>query len=152
MQLREKQKLREIYGLLERPFRRCVERALHAKGVTGFVLLSLLERRLDSVLRRAGMASSQAQARQVVRHRHVAVNGRVCDIPSRVVREGDLIEVREGSRELQSIVTSLARGYEVPGWLDVNASALTVTVARLPEPEDIKVDVDEQQVVEFYSQ
>jgi len=151
MQLREKQKLRAIYGVLERPFRHYVARALHAKGVTGFMLLSLLERRLDSVLRRAGLASSQAQARQVVRHRHMAVNGHVCDIPSRQVREGDVIEVREGSRELQSIVQSLARGYEVPGWLEVDAGNQTITVRRLPEPEDIDVDVDEQQVVEFYS-
>ncbi len=151
MQLREKQKLRAIYGVLERPFRRYVARALHAKGVTGFMLLSLLERRLDSVLRRAGLASSQAQARQVVRHRHIAVNGRVCDIPSREVREGDVIEVREGSRELQSIVQSLARGYEVPDWLEVDAANQTITVRRLPEPDDINVDVDEQQVVEFYS-
>ncbi len=151
LQLREKQKLRAIYGLLERQFRRYVERATKAKGVTGFMLLSLLERRLDSVLRRAGFASSQAQARQVVRHRHIAVNGRVCDIPSRSVREGDVIEVREKSRDLQPITESLAHGYEVPEWLEVDRENLTITVKRLPEPEDINVDVDEQQVVEFYA-
>jgi small subunit ribosomal protein S4 len=151
LQLREKQKLRAIYGLLEKPFRRYVARALQSPGVTGFTLLSLLERRLDSVVRHAGLASSQAQARQVVRHRHIAVNGRVCDIPSRLVREGDVIEVHEGSRTLQSIVGALARGYEVPGWLDLDRDHMTVTVRRLPEPDDINVDVDEQQVVEFYS-
>ncbi len=151
LQLREKQKLRTIYGLLERQFRRYVDRALTAKGVTGFMLLSLLERRLDSVLRRAGFAASQAQARQIVRHRHIAVNGRVCDIPSRLVREGDVIEVRENSQDLQPVVQSLSRGYEVPGWLQADASSKTITVRRLPEPEDINVDVDEQQVVEFYS-
>lgn len=151
LQLREKQKLRAIYGLLERQFRRYVQRAMHSKGVTGFMLLSLLERRLDSVLRRAGFAVSQAQARQIVRHRHVLVNGRVCDIPSRLVREGDVIEIREKSRDLQPIVEALGRGYEIPDWLDVDQNNRTITVRRLPEPEDINIDVDEQQVVEFYS-
>jgi small subunit ribosomal protein S4 len=151
LQLREKQKLRSIYGLLEKQFRRYIQQALQSKGVTGFMLLSLLERRLDSVLRRAGFACSQNQARQVVRHRHVMVNGRICDIPSRQVREGDVIEIREGSRDLQSVVASIGRGYEVPGWLNVDADNRAITVARMPEPEDIQVDVDEQQVVEFYS-
>ncbi|MFW5866412.1 MAG: 30S ribosomal protein S4 [Armatimonadota bacterium] len=151
LQLREKQKLRSIYGLLEKQFQGYVTRALHSKGVTGFVLLALLERRLDSVLRRAGFASSQNQARQVVHHRHVTVNGRICDVPSRQVKEGDVIEVREGSRDLQSVVASIGRGYEVPSWLHVDADNRTITVSRMPEPEDIQVDVDEQQVVEFYS-
>lgn len=151
LQLREKQKMRAIYGLLERQFRRYVERALKSKGVTGFMLLSLLERRLDSVLRRAGFASSQKQARQIVRHRHVTVNGRICDVPSRLVREGDEIAIREGSSELQAVTASLSRGYEVPGWLSVDTDNRVITVSRMPEPEDIQVDVDEQQVVEFYS-
>ncbi len=151
LQLREKQKLRAIYGLLERQFRRYVQRAMHSKGVTGFMLLSFLERRLDSVLRRAGFAVSQAQARQIVRHRHVLVNGRVCDIPSRLVREGDVIEIREKSRNIQPIVEAVGRGYEVPEWLEVDQNNRTITVRRLPEPEDINIDVDEQQVVEFYS-
>jgi len=151
LQLREKQKLRAIYGLLERQFRRYVERALKSKGVTGFMLLSLLERRLDTVLRRAGFASSQKQARQIVRHRHVTVNGRICDVPSRLVREGDEIAIREGSSDLQAVTASLSRGYEVPGWLSVDTDNRAITVSRMPEPEDIQVDVDEQQVVEFYS-
>ncbi len=151
LQLREKQKLRSIYGLLEKQFRRYVTRALQSKGVTGFMLMSLLERRLDSVLRRAGFASSQNQARQVVRHRHIMVNGRICDVPSRQVKEGDVIEVREGSRDLQSVVASIGHGYEVPSWLNVDADNRAITVSRMPEPEDIQVDVDEQQVVEFYS-
>lgn len=151
LQLREKQKLRSIYGLLEKQFQGYVTKALHSKGVTGFVLLALLERRLDSVLRRAGFASSQNQARQVVHHRHVTVNGRICDVPSRQVKEGDVIEVREGSRDLQSVVASIGRGYEVPSWLHVDGDNRTITVSRMPEPEDIQVDVDEQQVVEFYS-
>lgn len=151
MQLREKQKLRAIYGLMEKQFRNYVERATAAKGVTGFVLLSLLERRLDSVVRRAGLAVSQAQARQLVRHRHIAVNGRVCDIPSRLLKEGDVVEVREGSRNLQSIAEAIGRGYEAPDWLNVDTNNLTVEVVRMPEPEDIQIDVDEQQVVEFYA-
>ena len=151
LQLREKQKLRAIYGVLERQFRRYVDQALKSKGVTGFMLLSLLERRLDSVVRRAGFASSQNQARQLVRHRHVAVNGRVCDVPSRIVREGDEIEIREKSKETQAVTESIARGYQVPGWLNVDSQNKVIVVSRMPEPEDIQVDVDEQQVVEFYS-
>lgn len=151
IQLREKQKLRTMYGVLERQFRGYVSRALKSKGVTGFMLLSLLERRLDSVLRLAGFASSQNQARQIVRHRHISVNGRVCDIPSRIVEEGDEIEVREGHKDLQPVVESIGRGYDAPDWLGVDGDNRVITVKRLPEPEDIKVDVDEQQVVEFYS-
>jgi len=151
LQLREKQKLRSIYGLLEKQFRRYVQQALQSKGVTGFMLMSLLERRLDTVLRRAGFASSQNQARQIVRHRHVTVNGRICDIPSRSVREGDEIVIREGSRDLQPVAESLSRGYEVPKWLNADPENRVVTVSRMPEPDDIQVDVDEQQVVEFYS-
>jgi small subunit ribosomal protein S4 len=151
LQLREKQKLRSIYGLLEKQFRRYIGRAIKAKGVTGFMLMSLLERRLDSVLKRAGFACSQNQARQIVRHRHVMVNGRICDVPSRELREGDVVEIREPSRDLQSVVGSIGRGYEVPTWLNVDADNRSITISRLPEPDDIQVDVDEQQVVEFYS-
>lgn len=151
LQLREKQKLRSIYGLMERQFRRYVDRASKSKGVTGFMLLSLLERRLDSVLRLGGLAASQPQARQIVGHRHIEVNGQVCDIPSRQVKEGDVIGVRDPSRDLQPVVESLGRGYEAPEWIEVDPEARTITVKRLPEADDIKVDVDEQQVVEFYA-
>ncbi|MEA3402249.1 MAG: 30S ribosomal protein S4 [Armatimonadota bacterium] len=151
LQLREKQKLRAIYGLQERQFRRYVRQAVKSKAVTGHMLLSLLERRLDSVLRLGGLAASQSQARQLVRHRHIAVNGRVCDIPSRVVREGDVIEVREGSRDLQPVVEAISRGYDSPNWLQVDPDSRTIEVTRLPEPDDINVDIDEQQVVEFYA-
>jgi small subunit ribosomal protein S4 len=115
------------------------------------MLLSLLERRLDSVLRLSGLASSQNQARQIVNHRHVTVNGGVCDVPSRLVEEGDEIEVRDGHKDLQPVVASLERGYEVPQWLSLDRDNRVVTVDRLPEPEDLEIDVDEQQVVEFYS-
>lgn len=152
LQLREKQKLRSIYGVLEKQFRRYVARALRSKGVTGMALLQLLERRLDTVVRKAGFAQSQAQARQLVRHRHFTINGRIVDIPSFLVSEGDVIEVREKSRDLQSIVGAIASG---PGdaaqWLEIDPEARRITVQRLPEAEDIAVDVDEQQVVEFYA-
>jgi small subunit ribosomal protein S4 len=151
LQLREKQKLRTIYGVLERQFKRYVGRAVGSTGVTGFVLLQLLERRLDSVLRRAGFAVSQAQARQVVLHRHLTVNGRTVDIPSFLVSEGDVIEVREKSRDLQSIVAALGSGAKSVNWLDIDPQARRITVTRLPDPDDISVDVDEQQVVEFYT-
>ncbi len=151
LQLREKQKLRAIYGVLERQFKRYVGRAVGSTGVTGFVLLQLLERRLDSVLRRAGFAVSQAQARQVVLHRHLTVNGRIVDIPSFLVSEGDVIEVREKSRDLQPIVAALGSGAKSVNWLAIDPQARRITVSRLPDPDDISVDVDEQQVVEFYT-
>ncbi len=151
MQLREKQKLRTTYGVLERQFRGYVAKALGAPGVSGFILLQILERRLDTVVRRAGMACSQAQARQLVRHRHFNVNGRVCNVPSMIVREGDVIEARTNSRDHQAIVGSQGRGVQPPGWLEVDGDARRVTVARLPEPEDINLDIDEQQVIEFYA-
>lgn len=151
MQLREKQKLRTIYGVLERQFRRYVERAVRSKGVSGFVLLQLLERRLDSVVRRAGFACNQAQARQLVRHRHFKVNGRVVDIPSMILRAGDVVEVCEASRQLQPIVEALGRGLQPPGWIEVDADARRATIARLPEPDDIQLDINEQQVIEFYA-
>lgn len=151
MQLREKQKLRTTYGVLERQFRRYVDRAVRSKGISGFVLLQMLERRLDSAVRKAGFASSQAEARQLVRHRHFTVNGRIADIPSMLLREGDVIEVREASRDLPPIVASLGRGTQAPGWLDVDGNARRATVTRLPEPDDIHLDIDEQQVIEFYA-
>jgi len=152
LQLREKQKLRAIYGVLERQFARYVKRALSAKGVTGMELLQVLERRLDSVLRKSGFAHSQAQARQIVRHRHFTVNGRIVDIPSFLVSAGDVIQLREKSRELQPVVAGLASGpRDAVGWLEIDPEARRITVKRLPEAGDIAVDVDEQQVVEFYA-
>jgi len=153
IQLREKQKLRAIYSVLEKQFKRYVARATGASGVTGFELLQLLERRLDSVLRKARFAQSQAQARQLVRHRHFTVNGRIVDIASFLVSEGDVIEAREKSRDLQPIVAGLGAGHtgEAADWLEVDPKARRITVKRLPEAEDIAVNVDEQQVVEFYT-
>ncbi len=151
MQLREKQKLRTIYGVLERQFRRYVARAVKSKGVSGFMLLQLLERRLDSVVRRAGLAASQAQARQLVLHRHFTINGKPVNIPSMLLDEGDVIQVREKSHDLTPIVASIGRGAYGPGWMEVDSNARRVTISRLPEPDDIAVEVDEQQVIEFYA-
>jgi len=151
LQLREKQKLRSTYGLMERQFRRYVDRAISAKGISGFMLLQLLERRLDSVVRSAGFAASQAQARQLVRHRHVTVNGRIADVPSTILRAGDVVAVREKSRSLQPVVAGMGRGVQPPGWLELDKNAMQVTVARLPEVDDINLDIDEQQVIEFYA-
>ena len=151
MQLREKQKLRTTYGVLERQFRRYVDRAIRSKGVSGFMLLQTLELRLDSVIRRAGLAASQAEARQLVVHRHFSVNGRIADIPSMRLREGSVVEVRPSSRDLQAIVAAVGRGVQPPGWMEVEPDARRITITRLPEPDDIHLDIDEQQVVEFYA-
>jgi small subunit ribosomal protein S4 len=152
IQLREKQKLRNIYGLLEKPFRRYVDTAERAMGVTGEVLLQLLERRLDNVFYRSGLASSRAEARQLVSHQHLTVNGRRVNVPSFQVRAGDVIKVQDKSKtagpfkELRSV-----GGVPVPEWLSVDAANLTITINNLPTRDQIEVGVDEQQVVEFYS-
>lgn len=150
-QLREKQKLRNAYGLLERPFRRYVEAAERAEGVTGEVLLQLLERRLDNAVYRAGLASSRAQARQLVVHNHFTVNGHRVNIPSYQVRVNDVIRVQEKSKQAAPFKELASAGMPVPEWLSVDLPNLSVTVAALPVREQIAADVDEQQVVEFYS-
>ncbi len=151
LQLREKQKVRRTYGLMEKQFRRTFERAERLRGVTGENLLSLLERRLDTIVLRAGFASSQRQARQLVNHGHIMVNGRRVDIPSYTAREGDVISVREKSKSLEPIQAALEAGREVPGWLEVDRTALSATVRELPRREHIKLPVQEQLIVELYS-
>ncbi|NKB80640.1 MAG: 30S ribosomal protein S4 [Nitrospirales bacterium] len=152
-QLREKQKLRRMYGVLERQFRGMFKRAERQSGVTGENLLSLLERRLDNVVYRLGFAFSRKQARQVVNHGHILVNGRKTDIPSYTVLEDDVIEVRPRSRELVAIQSSLATadGKDVVNWLDIDRNAFKGQVRALPSKEDIEVPVHEQIVVELYS-
>ncbi|NOZ55603.1 MAG: 30S ribosomal protein S4 [Calditrichaeota bacterium] len=152
-QLREKQKMKRIYGVLERQFRRYFDIASRQKGITGENLLQLLERRLDNVVYRLGFAPSRRAARQLVRHRHFAVNGRVVDIPSYLVKPGDRIQVREKSRTLDVIHTSMRRvkeGRLVP-WLELDKAALVGTFREIPSREDIPVNVSEQLVVELYS-
>ena len=152
-QLREKQKARRIYGLLERQFRHTFAKASEAKGVTGELLLQALERRLDNVVFRLGFASSRSAARQLVRHRHFTVNGRTVDIPSFVVKAGDEVQVREKSKELVVIKNSLEarKGQGVPDWLDLNVEKLAGRVLHIPSRASITVPINEQLIVELYS-
>jgi small subunit ribosomal protein S4 len=152
VQLREKQKARRWYGVLEGQFARYLEKAERKKGVTGTTLLQTLERRLDNVVYRLGLALSRAEARQLVRHGHFMVNGRKVDIPSYQVKPGDVIQVREASRNkahFKEIRETQGRG--VPEWLEVDREQLKGTVLRLPTREEIDVPVQEHLVVELYS-
>ncbi len=152
VQLREKQKARRTYGIMEGQFSRYFERASKKKGVTGQVLLELLERRLDNVVYRMGLASSRAEARQLIRHGHFQVNRRRVDIPSFSVKPGDVVEVRETSRQktrFKEMAQSPSRG--IPGWLEVDAEALRGTMVRMPNREEIEAPVQEQLIVEYYS-
>ncbi len=153
IQLREKQKARRIYGLLERQFRNYFEKAERQKGITGENLLVLLERRLDNVVYRLGFASSRTQARQLVRHGHFAVNGRRVDIPSFLVKAGDVVTVAEASKETP-IIKEMAEGLAtktVPAWLELNAAGMSGKVQRYPTREEIDVPVQEHFIVELYS-
>uniref|UniRef100_A0A832I4C5 Small ribosomal subunit protein uS4 n=1 Tax=Eiseniibacteriota bacterium TaxID=2212470 RepID=A0A832I4C5_UNCEI len=152
-QLREKQKARRIYGLLERQFRHTFAKAVESRGVTGEVLLQMLERRIDNVVFRLGFAPSRSAARQLVRHRHVAVNGRVVDIPSQMLRPGDEVAVRDKSKTLGVIVNALEsrKGQGVPEWLELNAERLSGRVLNIPTRQSIPVPINEQLIVELYS-
>ncbi len=153
LQLREKQKARRIYGVLERQFRRYFDEAARVPGVTGEELLRQLERRLDNVVYRLGLAASRREARQLVSHRHFAVNGRTVNIPSYQVREGDVVAVRDGSREQAPIMAALqqSRGRRTPAWVEMDPAALRGRVQWLPARDEIDTDVREQMIVEFYS-
>ena len=153
LQLREKQKARQVYGLLERQFRHYFTKALEAKGVTGEVLLQMLERRLDNVLYRANFALSRSQGRQLVRHGHVTVNGRSVDIPSFLVGPSDTVAVREKSRKLTVIQSTLEarKGQSAPPWLEVHPDKLTVQVLSIPTRDSIPTPINEQLIVELYS-
>lgn len=153
VQLREKQKVRRIYGVLEKQFRSYFEKADRMKGVTGENLLSLLERRLDSMVYRVGFASSRIEARQLIRHGHFTLNGRKVNIPSILVRVGDILELREKSRGIASINESLEgvvrRG--IPQWLELEKDAYRSVVKTLPIREEITIPIQEQLIVELYS-
>ncbi|HEY65837.1 MAG TPA: 30S ribosomal protein S4 [Caldilineae bacterium] len=153
LQLREKQKAKRIYGVLERQFRRYFREAQRSKGLTGETLLILLERRLDNVIYRLGLASSRAQARQLVRHGHFEVNGRKTNIPSFLVKEGDVIRVRDRSRRTTYFKEIMERLGErpVPEWLSFDPEALTARVVALPTRDQIDVSLNEQLIVEYYS-
>ena len=153
IQLREKQKVKRIYGVLERQFRNYFKKAARRKGITGETLLSFLERRLDNVVYRIGLASSRPQARQFVNAGHVLVNGRRVDIPSFLVKKGDEIAVREKSRKNEFIRQSIetAKGRGVPDWLELDAEAFKGRVTALPKREEIALPITEQLIVELYS-
>ena len=153
IQLREKQKVKRIYGLLESQFRLAFARAERRKGITGANLLEELERRLDNVTFALGFAASRAQARQLVRHGHVTVDGRKVSIPSFRVGKGQVIAIKEKSRANEQIKASVetARARGVPGWLDLTAESFSGRVVELPKREDIKLPIQEQLIVELYS-
>jgi len=153
VQLREKQKLRRIYGLLERQFRGYFHKADRQKGITGTNLLVYLERRLDNMVFRMGFASSRTEARQLVLHNHFTVNGQKVNVPSYLVKVGDVIQVRERSRNVlriqEAMETVARRG--VPSWLELEKNDFKATVKALPAREDLTMPVQEQLVVELYS-
>ena len=152
LQLREKQKVKRIYGVLENQFRRYFETAERTRGITGETLLQLLERRLDNVIYRLGLATSRPQARQLVRHGHVLVNGKKVDIPSYSVKVGDVLAVREGSRQNAAILHAVeeVKGRGVPEWLSL-AGEMEGKVVSVPTREQINLPVQEQLIVELYS-
>ena len=152
VQLKEKQKAKYTYGVLEKQFRNIFDRATRAKGVTGIVLLQLLESRLDNVVYRLGVAPSRASARQLVTHRHILVNGDICNIPSASIKPGDVIAVREKSKSLE-IVTNSLNGFnhsKYP-WIEWDQEAIAGKFMSVPEREDIPENIKEQLIVELYS-
>ena len=153
LQLREKQKLRRMYGVLERQFRNYYKKAARRKGATGENLLRLLECRLDNIVYRMGFGSTRAESRQLVSHKSVMVNGRCVNIPSYQVALSDVVTVRERSRKQQRIQDSLAltEQYGFPGWVEVDVEKMEGTLKSLPEREDLPPDINEQLVVELYS-
>jgi len=153
LQLREKQKVKRIYGLLEKQFRLYFKRANRAKGVTGHILLQMLECRLDNVVFRMGLALSRKQARQIVRHGAVCVNERKVNIPSYMVRPGDSIQtkVKEKTQKLIKDTLELTKDRGTPTWLEVDAANLKAKVTRLPKRDDVQFPINEQLIVELYS-
>ena len=153
LQLREKQKAKFIYGVLEKPFRNYFAKASKMKGQSGENLMILLESRLDNVVFRLGLARTRKEARQIVDHKHVLVNGKCVNIPSYLVKAGDTIEIREKSKSSQRYkdILEVTEGRMVPEWLEANHEALSGVVKQLPERENIDVPVDEMLIVELYS-
>jgi small subunit ribosomal protein S4 len=153
VQLREKQKVKRIYGILEKQFRIYFEKAEKKRGVTGHNLLAMLESRLDNVVYRLGMASSRRTARQMVLHGHILVNGRRVDIPSYLTKAGQSIELRQASRDIESVKASIetAAGRGIPKWLAFDPAAFKGQVVASPTREDVPLDINEQLIVELYS-
>ncbi len=152
VQLREKQKIKRMYGLLETQFKNYFEKANRQKGRTGENLIKLLESRLDNVVYRLGFAASRRQARQLIRHRHFMVNDRLVDIPSYILTPGDIVKVREKSKKLDAIHNSLKRVKDsMYSWLTVDKANLAGTFVQVPERADVPLNANEQLVVELYS-
>jgi small subunit ribosomal protein S4 len=153
IQLREKQKVKRIYGVLEDQFRRYFEAAERQRGITGETLLQLLERRFDNVIYRLGLATSRAQARQLVRHGHFVVNGKKVDIPSYSLRAGDVVAVKASSQKNPTIAHAIeeVKGRGIPGWLTFDAGEQAGKIMSLPTREQINLPVQEQLIVELYS-
>jgi small subunit ribosomal protein S4 len=152
IQLREKQKIKRSYGILETQFRNYFEKAIKQKGKTGVNLVKLLERRLDNVVYRLGFAASRKQARQLIRHRHILINNNLVDIPSYLVVPGDVIQIKDSSKKLDAIHNSLKRVKDnTYAWLSVDKASLTGTFIQIPDREDVPLNANEQLVVELYS-
>lgn len=151
VQLKEKQKAKYTYGILEKQFRNLFKKASRKDGITGTILLQLLESRLDNVVFRLGIGSTRRAARQLVSHRHITVNGQVVNIPSYTLKKGDKISIKGKSREMAEIIDSLAKKGRKFGWLDWNEEAMQGTFITLPEREEIPENIKEQLIVELYS-
>ncbi len=153
LQLREKQKAKFIYGVLEKPFRNYYEKADNMKGMTGENLMRILESRLDNVVFRMGLARTRRESRQVVGHKFILVNGKKINIPSYLVKPGDVIELRDDAKSMTRFkeITEVTSGRIVPEWIDYDADAMKATVKNLPSREQIDVPVDEMLIVELYS-
>lgn len=151
LQLREKQKVKRMYGILEKQFQRYYDDAVKAKGVTGANMLSLIERRLDNVVYRMGIGASRAECRQIVNHGHICVNGKRVTIASYRVKVGDVISIKESKQDLEMFKDLKGMKIVMPKWLDFNTESLTGKILALPEREDIDADIKEQLIVELYS-
>jgi len=153
LQLREKQKAKFIYGVLEKPFRNYYERADRMKGQTGANLMTILESRLDNVVFRMGFARTRREARQIVLHKFITVNGKAINVPSYLIKAGDVVEVKEAAKNIKRFkdIAEITAGRLVPEWLDVNKDGLKGTIKELPSREVIDVPVDEMLIVELYS-
>jgi small subunit ribosomal protein S4 len=150
VQLQEKQKAKYTYGMLEKQFANTFERASRAKGITGEVLLQLIETRLDNVVYRLGIAPTRSGARQLVGHRHITVNGKVINIPSYQLKVGDVVAVREKSKSMESIINSMSGG-KANAWLEFNRDTMSGTILSLPTRDQIPENIKEQLIVELYS-
>jgi small subunit ribosomal protein S4 len=153
VQLREKQKVRKIYGLLEKQFRRYFYEAERRKGITGEVLLQLLERRLDNIVYRMGFAPNRRRARQIISHGHILVNGKEVNLPAYTVKRGDLVSIKESSREMPEITDSISKVEHrgIPSWVEIDSINFTGKVLHIPSRDEIQLPVQEQLIVELYS-